>query len=127
MALERRLNKMRSLTSLRLSTTSTSTSRPDERADDMAPTFQFAPAHSRDSSSASNSSSPMTPSFSSHSHGRWPSSSSSLATSPDSPINAPKAALEDLVEEAAEREDLVGSFEQASFVDEPLCICELYD
>ncbi len=82
--------------------------------------------HSRDSSAASNMSSPVTPTFSTRSHSRWPSSSSSLATSPDSPSNnGPKTTLEDLVEESAEREDGFSTFETGGLGEEPLCICEL--
>lgn len=77
-------------------------------------------SHSRDSSAESNASSPVTPTFSARGHGRFPSSTSSLVTSPDSPTTAPKSTLDDLVEEPAERDDR-GSFDD---IDEPLCICD---
>ncbi|KAK5171280.1 uncharacterized protein LTR77_004424 [Saxophila tyrrhenica] len=91
-----------------------------------APHYQSAPGHSRDSSAASCQSSPITPSFSIRSHSRWPSSSSSLATSPDSPSHSAtnKTTLEDLLEESAEREDGISSFETEGLGDEPLCICD---
>lgn len=77
-------------------------------------------SHSRDSSAESMTSSPVTPTFSTRGHGRFPSSTSSLVTSPDSPVAAPKSTLDDLVEEPAERDD------RASIVDadEELCICD---
>ncbi|WPH01076.1 Hypothetical protein R9X50_00391100 [Acrodontium crateriforme] len=73
--------------------------------------YHFFPAHSRDSSGASTSSSPITSTFSNRSHSRWPSSSSSLATTPDSSANLAKSPLHDLVEDPAERDD-------------ELCICD---
>ncbi|CZT20337.1 uncharacterized protein RCC_06196 [Ramularia collo-cygni] len=77
-------------------------------------------SHSRDSSTESNASSPVTPTFSARGHGRFPSSNSSLVTSPDSPGAAPKSTLDDLVEEPAERDDRGSSDD----LDEPLCICD---
>lgn len=78
-------------------------------------------SHSRDSSAESNASSPVTPTFSARGHGRFPSSTSSLVTSPDSPVTAPKSTLHDLVEEPAERDDR-GSFDDDTI--EALCICD---
>ncbi|GAB7361467.1 hypothetical protein MBLNU230_g1523t1 [Neophaeotheca triangularis] len=61
--------------------------------------------HSRDSSGNSSASSPNTPTFSTRSHNRGPSSTSSLASTPDSPVNVAKPPLHDLVEDPAETED----------------------
>ncbi|KAK3722682.1 hypothetical protein LTR37_002253 [Vermiconidia calcicola] len=85
--------------------------------------------HSRNSSGASTSSSPITSTFSTRTHSRFPSSSSSLATSPDSPVNHAKSHLHDLVEEPAEREDILSHQDieyvsAESFTEEPLCICD---
>lgn len=83
-------------------------------------------AHSRNSSGASSASSPITSTFSARSHNRWPSSSSSLASTPDSPVNVTKSPLHDLVEDPAEREET--SFEQYDETsDDPLCICTFAD
>ncbi|KAK3626906.1 hypothetical protein LTR56_019532 [Elasticomyces elasticus] len=84
--------------------------------------YYSSPAHSRSSSGASNTSSPIASTFS-RNHNRFPSSSSSLATTPDSPVNLTKSALHDLVEDPAERED--GFLDlPANRTDEPLCICD---
>jgi len=86
----------------------------------------FGPAHSRSSSGASSVSSPITPTFSTsnRSHSRWPSSTSSLVSSvPDSPVNVNKSALHDLVEDPAERDDVLEDVPEAG-VEEPLCICK---
>lgn len=96
----------------------------DAKATCTAEIYQFSPGHSRNSSNASNTSSPVTSSFSSRSHSRWPSSSSSLVTTPDSPANAAKPALHDLVEEPAEKDELVDHEEPEGSPDEPLCICK---
>ncbi|PPJ50154.1 hypothetical protein CBER1_04847 [Cercospora berteroae] len=84
--------------------------------------FLPSPAHSRDSSGESEYSFPPTPTFSSRGHNRYPSSTSSLVTNPDSPANPQKTTLHDLVEEPAERDD-----QQWDFVEsrrESLCICD---
>ena len=91
---------------------------------DTGSPYHFTPTHSRDSSGASSASasSPVTPTFSNRSHSRWPSSTSSLATTPDSPVNVTKSPLHDLVEDPAEREDAF--FDGSGESDEPLCICD---
>ncbi|KAK5075885.1 hypothetical protein LTR16_008855, partial [Cryomyces antarcticus] len=65
--------------------------------------------HSRDSSQsgASDTSSPLTPTFSSRGHTRWPSSSSSLASTPPvyESMGPPTDKLPDVVEDPSERED----------------------
>ncbi|KAK6430873.1 hypothetical protein LTR95_012972, partial [Oleoguttula sp. CCFEE 5521] len=86
--------------------------------------YHFAPSHSRDSSGASTASTPGTPTFSSRNHGHW-SSTSSLGTTPDSPVNLTKSPLHDLVEDPDEREDepIDESVDDAYDIeDEPLCI-----
>ncbi|KAK5148017.1 hypothetical protein LTR32_000598 [Rachicladosporium monterosium] len=85
--------------------------------------YRISPAHSRSSSGASNTSSPIASTFSHRSHNRCPSSSSSLATTPDSPVNLTKSALHDLVEDPAEREDAFPDLLSCD-PDEPLCICD---
>ncbi|TKA67068.1 hypothetical protein B0A55_07811 [Friedmanniomyces simplex] len=85
--------------------------------------YRPSPAHSRSSSGASITSSPIASTFSNRSHNRWPSSSSSLATTPDSPVNVTKSALHDLVEDPAEREDSFPDLLPGD-PDEPLCICD---
>ena len=86
----------------------------------QASPYHFSPGHSRNSSNASISSSPLNSSFSSRVHSRWPSSSSSLVTTPDSPVNMMKSALHDLVEEPAE----IGDFHSEDFDEEEMCICK---
>lgn len=91
----------------------------------MLSPYRESPAHSRDSSTASSASSPVTPTFSVRGHSRWPSSTSSLVTNPDSPANPPKSQLHDLVEEPAEREESYYFDEDyRDSLDEPLCICD---
>ncbi|KAI5359777.1 hypothetical protein Slin15195_G116370 [Septoria linicola] len=91
--------------------------------DNMGPLYsQFWPTHSRDSSEESSASSPLTPTFSTRSHNRYPSSTSSLVTNPDSPANPQKTTLHDLVEDPAERDDQFTGYDSASA--EPLCICD---
>ncbi|KAK4610040.1 hypothetical protein CLAFUW4_13678 [Fulvia fulva] len=92
-------------------------------ADNMGSPYQISPSHSRESSAASTTSSPITPTFSARGHNRWPSSSSSLVTSPDSPAATPtsKSPLGDLVEDPSERDD---PFDDLRSTDEPLCICD---
>lgn len=85
---------------------------------------QSSPGHSRNSSGVSIKSTPMTPTFSSRGHSRWPSSSSSLATSPDSPVNMGKSSLDDLVEEPGEMDDLANQTRVRSSIEE-FCICKL--
>ena len=88
----------------------------------MPSPHQFSPTHSRDSSAGSTTSSPLTPTFSTRGHSRWPSSSSSLVTNPDSPANPNKTQLHDLVEDPSERDD---SFDEPrDSAHEPLCICD---
>ncbi|KXT17077.1 hypothetical protein AC579_4366 [Pseudocercospora musae] len=95
---------------------------PDERMSAMPSPHQFSPTHSRDSSAGSTTSSPITPTFSTRGHSRWPSSSSSLLTNPDSPANPNKTQLHDLVEDPSERD---GSFDEPrDSAHEPLCICD---
>lgn len=84
---------------------------------------QPSPAHSRSSSGASTSSSPITSTFSTRSHSRWPSSTSSLVSAPDSPLNVNKSALQDVVEDPAERDDDALYDLPFESTDEPLCIC----
>ncbi|KAK3670515.1 hypothetical protein LTR78_009619 [Recurvomyces mirabilis] len=87
----------------------------------------MSPTHSRSSSGASTTSSPITSTFSNRSHNRCPSSSSSLAAAPDSPLNVNKSALHDLVEDPAEDPvERDGSMFDAPnlMADEPLCICD---
>ncbi|KAK3074795.1 hypothetical protein LTR53_002461 [Teratosphaeriaceae sp. CCFEE 6253] len=102
---------------------------PSAKGDDMAPLESpsrlfDAPAHSRSSSGASNTSSPIASTFSSRSHNRYSSSTSSLASAPDSPVNVTKSPLHDLAEEPAEREDVFSDQTTPSSVDEPMCICD---
>nr|OQO18617.1 hypothetical protein B0A51_15022 [Rachicladosporium sp. CCFEE 5018] len=88
--------------------------------------YHFAPSHSRESSGASTASTPVTPTFSSRNHGHW-SSTSSLGTTPDSPVNLSKSPLHDLVEDPDEREDEQldeDVNESYELEDEPLCICD---
>jgi len=68
--------------------------------------------HSRESSGASDSYSPLTPTFSLREHSRMASTNSSLASTPpttfdmvDSPMAPSKTVLHDLVEEPSEREE----------------------
>ena len=81
-------------------------------------------AHSRNSSVASNASNiaPLTSNSSLRSHQRWPSSSSSLSSSLNSPING-KLSLADLVEEPAEIEE-DGFLSEPAPAHEDYCICE---
>lgn len=85
---------------------------------------QFVPGHSRESSNASTAPSPVPTSYPSRNHSRWPSSSSSLATTPESPLNLGKSALHDLLEDPAEREEFRNLDESE---EEPLCICKYPD
>lgn len=93
--------------------------------------YQFESSHSRESSGASSSSTPLTPTFSNRSHGVWQNSNSSFGTTPESPVNLTKSPLHDLPEDPEERED--GSFDiirqrqdsEYQDDDEPLCICML--
>ncbi|KAK3075155.1 hypothetical protein LTR53_001766 [Teratosphaeriaceae sp. CCFEE 6253] len=102
---------------------------PRGKGDDMAPLESpsrlfDAPAHSRSSSGASNTSSPIASTSSSRSHNRYPSSTSSLASAPDSPVNVTKSPLHDLAEEPAEREEVFSDQTTPSSIDEPMCICD---
>ena len=91
--------------------------------------YQFESSHSRESSGASTSSTPLTPTFSNRSHGLWQNSNSSFGTTPDSPVNLTKSPLHDWPEDPEERED--GSFDiirgsqyfEHEDNDLPLCIC----
>lgn len=103
------------------------------KPDDAMPgsPYQFESSHSRESSGASTSSTPLTPTFSNRSHGQWQNSNSSFGTTPESPVNLTKSPLHDLPEDPEERED--GSFDilrqqqdsEYQDDDEPLCICTL--
>lgn len=74
----------------------------------------------------SSPSSPLGSSFSSRSHSRWASSSSSLVTTPDSPINVTKSSLHDLVEEPAEKDDALDMGPILNALEEPTyCICKV--
>lgn len=93
--------------------------------------YQFATSHSRESSGASTSSTPVTPTFSNRSHGLWHQSNSSFGTTPESPVNLTKSPLHDLPEDPEERDD--GSFDISredggsldfGTEDGPLCICK---
>lgn len=86
---------------------------------------QSTPSHSRDSSAGSPlvPGSPRFSASSSRSHTRWPSSSSSLATNPDSPVNVAKSPLHDLVEEPSERDDELDFSWEAEVLERPLCLC----
>lgn len=75
--------------------------------------------------SGSDVSSPVTSTFSHRSHSRWPSSSSSIATTPDSPVSHAKSALHDLVEEPIERDDLSCYDKETCDAQELVCICML--
>ncbi|KAK1035598.1 hypothetical protein LTS16_014420 [Friedmanniomyces endolithicus] len=113
------MSRRRSFTFPRLATTKyldESMATPDSPS-------RLSPAHSRSSSGASNTSSPIASTFSHRSHNRCPSSSSSLATTPDSPVNLTKSALHDLVEDPAEREDAFPDLLSCD-PNEPLCICD---
>ncbi|KAF2721496.1 hypothetical protein K431DRAFT_224141 [Polychaeton citri CBS 116435] len=100
----------------------------------VPPSPHYSPSHSRDSSGASNVSSPITSTFSNRGHNRWPSSTSSIGTQPDSPVNVSKSPLHDLVEDPAERDDANdgswtmgganGGSEDQDVDEEPLCICD---
>lgn len=85
--------------------------------------------HSRESSGASDNYSPLTPTSSLRDHSRFPSSSSSLATTPpmyehpDSPTSAAKPALDDLVEDPTERED---EFELCDVPHDSPCRCRSF-
>lgn len=106
-----------------------SSKRQDDNMSTSGSPYYFAPTHSRESSGASSSSTPATPTFSNRSHNQWHSSTSSLGTTPDSPVNVAKSPLHDLVEDPEEREE--GSFDiirdaEARQDEEPLCICKLH-
>ena len=98
--------------------------KPDEMEAKSTASTWPTPEHSRDSSAGSNASALMSPAFSLRSHSRCPSSSSSLATSPDSPVNMGKSSLDDLVEEPAEIDDVAHSGSLRSSMQE-FCICKL--
>jgi hypothetical protein len=89
--------------------------------------FQLETSHSRESSGASTSSTPITPTFSNRSHGPWQNSNSSFGTTPESPVNLTKSPLHDLLEDPEERDD--GLFghpverQDTESNDGPLCIC----
>lgn len=104
------------------SSTATATTTTATMASSESP-CQHTPAHSRDSSSASGTSSPVTSTCSNRGHSRWPSSTSSLV--PDSPANAAKPPLQDLVEDPAERDDDLSDL--PSDPAEPFCICTRSD
>jgi hypothetical protein len=112
------MNRMRSLSFPRLS------SAKDQDTGMSTTPGILAQSHSRSSSGSSASTAPITPTFSTtnRSHSRWPSSTSSLVSVPDSPVNVNKSALGDLVEDPAEREDSFDGLAPDS-IDEPLCIC----
>jgi hypothetical protein len=90
--------------------------------------YQFETSHSRESSGASTSSTPLTPTFSNRSQ-LWQNSNSSFGTTPESPVNLTKSPLHDLPEDPEERDD--GSFDiprerqdsEYQNDDDPLCIC----
>lgn len=84
----------------------------------------YSPAHSRDSSGGSSNSSPLTPTFSTRGHTRFPSSTSSLVTNPDSPANPQKTTLHDLVEDPSERDDQSETANDDDTTPEALCICD---
>jgi hypothetical protein len=94
--------------------------------------YQFESSHSRESSGASTSSTPVTPTFSNRSQGLWQNSNSSFGTTPESPVNLTKSPLHDLLEDPEEREDC--SFDilredqdsEHQRNDDPLCICMLF-
>lgn len=113
---------MRRMRSLNLPKLSTAKANGDDDSA-MASPYHFMPGHSRDSSGASSASSPVPSTFSNAGHSRWPGSTSSLETTPESPVNVAKAPLHDLVEDPEERDEIVleGSPSRA---DEPFCICE---
>ena len=102
---------------------------PDNAMSGPVSPFQFETSHSRESSGASTSSTPITPTFSNRSHGLWQNSNSSFGTTPESPVNLTKSPLHDLLEDPEERDD--GSFghpvERQDTEDQPndgpLCIC----
>ncbi|KAK5164998.1 hypothetical protein LTR04_001561 [Oleoguttula sp. CCFEE 6159] len=81
--------------------------------------------HSRDSSQsgASDTSSPLTPTFSSRGHTRWPSSSSSLASTPPvyESMGPPTDKLPDVVEDPSEREDEFDLCDDAPVLSPCLC------
>ncbi|KAK4993063.1 hypothetical protein LTR66_006110 [Elasticomyces elasticus] len=107
--------------------------RTSEPADDYKTPYPGAMAltHSRESSGASETSSPVTPTFSSRGHSRYPSSTSSLSSTPsshesvDSPTNLakpPQPPLDDLVEDPLEREGEYDFCNNAS--QRPACLCD---
>lgn len=91
--------------------------------------YHFETSHSRESSGASTSSTPVTPTFSTRSHGLWQNSNSSFGTTPESPVNLTKSPLHDLLEDPEERDE--GSLDlpranqdpDVQDDDDPLCIC----
>lgn len=118
-----KMNRMRSFSFPRLS--SASSKAHDNTMSGSTSPYSYSPTHSRESSGASAASTPVTPTFSNRSHGHWHNSSSSLATTPESPVNVTKSPLHDLVEDPEERED--GSFDAGDDVvddDDELCICD---
>ncbi|EME44786.1 hypothetical protein DOTSEDRAFT_72285 [Dothistroma septosporum NZE10] len=118
------MNRMRTFSFPKITTISKQL-HEDVASSDMGSPDHVSPTHSRESSAASTTSSPITPTFSARGHNRWPSSSSSLVTSPDSPAVTPtaKSPLGDLVEDPSEREDSFDSDYRST--DEPLCICDM--
>ena len=105
--------------------------KPDDAMSGSGSPYQFESSHSRESSGASTTSTPLTPTFSNRSHGLWQNSNSSFGTTPESPVNLTKSPLHDLPEDPEERED--GSFDilrqrqdpEYQNDDDPLCICML--
>ncbi|KJX96429.1 hypothetical protein TI39_contig627g00001 [Zymoseptoria brevis] len=112
------MDKMRPLSMSKINTSTSTT----DRSPSMGSPY-FVQSHSRDSSAGSSNASPITPTFSVRGHSRFPSSTSSLVTSPDSPLPPPpKALLHDLVEDPAERDEC---FEFMSHdAREEMCICD---
>ncbi|RMZ21115.1 hypothetical protein D0859_14877 [Hortaea werneckii] len=116
------MRRMRSLSFPRLSATK-QTHPDDDTMTAGEPPYTASSAHVRHDSGASIASSPLTSTFSSRGHNRWPSSGSSLASNPESPANVTKSPLHDLVEDPAERDDCTQDRPNDS-ADEPLCICD---
>lgn len=74
---------------------------------------------------------PVTPTSSNRYYGPWQHSNSSLATTPESPVNLTKSPLHDLLEDPEEREDesldIVNrsrTNDSYGLGDGPLCICK---
>lgn len=107
---------MRSLAFPKLSTWKMRDEKEEQIAGSTTPDLSF------QSSSGSSISSPVTSTFSNRTHSRQASSSSSIATSPDSPANLTKSPLHDLVEDPAERDEVPYYLEQPDGA-ESICIC----